>query len=150
VLDHLPEELRASTARVLQDAWHSQSAKTGKRRLENLARSLEKEHPGAAASIREGLDETLTLLRLGISPEGALFRSLCSTNPIENLNGSVARYTRNVKRWRGGSMVLRWVGAAIQRATLRFRRVRGYRELDTLSSALRAHDLEPQAEAISA
>ena len=96
--------------------------------------SLEAEHPGAAGSIREGLDETLTLQRLGI--EGALYRTLRSTNTIENLNGGVATYTRNVKRWRGGSMIVRWVSAAVLEAQGRFRRIRGYKEIHRLIAAL--------------
>jgi transposase-like protein len=100
VLDHLPQAMRPSVARALRQAWSASSAELARRQLERLATSLEAEHPGAAASIQEGLDETLTLLDLGI--EGALYRTLCSTNPIENLNGTVAHYTKNVKRWRGG------------------------------------------------
>ncbi len=92
----------------------------------------------AAASLREGLDETLTLQRLGI--KGALYRTLRSTNAIENLNGGVATYTRNVKRWRGGRMIPRWVGAAeVQRG---FRRVRGHDDLPKLVTALTSHSAQ--------
>ncbi len=136
ILDHLPEALHASLDKVLSEAWGSSDAKLAERRLRNLADSLEREHPGAAASVREGLEETLTLQRLGIDVDGALYRTLRSTNTIENLNGSVATYTRNVKRWRGGSMILRWVSAAVLDASQRFRRVRGYRELEALAAAL--------------
>ena len=104
--------------------------------LERLAGSLERDHPGAAASIREGLDETLTVQRLGLT--GALQRTLRSTNMIENLNGSVERYTRNVKRWRGGQMIQRWVASALVEAEKHFRRVRGYRDLPHLVVALDA------------
>ncbi len=107
-----------------------------KRALERLARSLEDEHPGAAASIREGLDETLTVLRLGLT--GPLQRTLRTTNIIENLNGGVERYTRNVKRWRGGQMIQRWVASALLEAEQRFRRVRGYRDMRHLVAALDA------------
>ena len=65
-----------------------------------------------------------------------LYRTLRSTNTIENLNGSVTTYTRNVKRWRGGSMIVRWVSAAVLDASERFRKVRGYRELEALVSVL--------------
>ena len=132
--------MHASVDRILGEAWESADADLAKRRLERLASSLEAEHPGAAASIREGLDETLTLQRLGI--EGALYRTLRSTNPIENLNGSIATYTRNVKRWQGGSMIVRWASAAVLDATKRFRRIRGYRDLHRLVSALQA--IEPK------
>ena len=98
--------------------------------------SLERDHPGAAASLREGLVETLTVQRLGLT--GALQRTLRSTNIIENLNGSVERYTRNVKRWRGGQMIQRWVASALVEAEKHFRRVRGYRDLPHLVVALDA------------
>ena len=120
--------------RILREAWESADADLAKRRLERLASSLDGEHPGAAASIREGLDETLTLQRLGI--EGALYRTLRSTNSIENLNGSIATYTRNVKRWKDGSMIVRWASAAVLDAKERFRRIRGHRDLVRLVKAL--------------
>ena len=134
VLAHLPEHQHAQLARCLHEAFESESAALGERRLNNLARSLEREHPGAAASVREGLPETLTVVRLGLT--GALQRTLRSTNAIENLNGSVQRYTRNVKRWRGGEMIQRWVSAALLDAERRFRRVRGFRDMHRLMLAL--------------
>ena len=141
ILEHLPERMHASVDRILHEAWESANADLAKRRLERLASSLEAEHPGAAASIREGLDDTLTLQRLGI--EGALYRTLRSTNSIENLNGSIATYTRNVKRWQGGSMIVRWASAAVLEATKHFRRIRGYRDLHRLVSALEAIEPKP-------
>ena len=122
--------------KALRDAWDLDSADRAARVLERLAKSLEREHPGAAASIREGLDETLTVQRLGLT--GALQRTLRTTNIIENLNGSVERYSRNVKRWRGGQMIQRWVASALVEAEKRFRRVRGYRDLQHLVRALDA------------
>ena len=113
------------------------------RQLERLAASLAPDHPGAAASLREGLEETLTLQTLGIS--GALWKTLRSTNPIENLNGGVAAFTRNVRRWRNWAMILRWVGSAILEAEQQFRRVRGFREMPALSDAL--HQLVPTSAA---
>jgi transposase-like protein len=142
ILDHLPERLHASVDRVLREAWESTDADLAKRRLEGLASSLEAEHPGAAGSIREGLDETLTLQRLGI--EGSLYRTLRSTNTIENLNGGVATYTRNVKRWKGGGMIVRWVSAAVLEAQKRFRRIRGYKEMDRLIAALERVEQEQE------
>ena len=136
VLGHLPERLHANVGRALRTAWDLQSAPSAKRALEQLARSLEEEHPGAAASIREGLDETLTVLRLGLT--GSLQRTLRTTNIIENLNGGVERYTRNVKRWRGGQMIQRWVASALLDAEQRFRRVRGHVDMRHLISALNA------------
>ena len=114
VLGHLPESTHASVTRALRDAWESDSAELAKRQLQRLARSLDRDHPGAAASVREGLDETLTVLRLSVT--GALQKTLRTTNAIENLNSLVENYTRNVKRWRGGSMIQRWVSAALLEA----------------------------------
>ena len=83
---------------------------------------------------REGLEETRTVQALGIT--GALYRTLRTTNPIENLNGSIAHYTRNVKRWRDGQMTLRWVASALSDAKDRFRKLRGHRDMKHLIAAL--------------
>ena len=99
-----------------------------------LAASLQARHPGAAASLREGLDDTLTLQALGVT--GALYRTLRTTNPIENLNGSIAHYSRNVRRWKDASMILRWVASALDDASGRFRKLRGHGEMSTLLNAL--------------
>ena len=136
VIGHLPERLHASVGKALRDAWNLDSADRAARVLARLAGSLERDRPGAAASIREGLDETLTVQRLGLT--GTLQRTLRTTNIIENLNGSVERYTRNVKRWRGGQMIQRWVASALVEAEKHFRRVRGYRDLQRLLGALDA------------
>jgi putative transposase len=136
VLEHLPEEMRPSVRQAMRQAYASFKPQSARRQLERLTRSLESDHPGAAASLREGLEETLTLQALGI--KGALWKTLRSTNPIENLNGGIAKFTRNVRRWRDGSMILRWVGSAILEAEQKFRRVRGYREMPTLIEALRS------------
>ena len=136
VLEHLPEELHAGVGRALRDAWDGANAALAKKRLQRLAASLEAKHPGAAASLREGLDETLTVQGLGIT--GALYRTLRTTNPIENLNGSIGHYTRNVKRWKDGAMTLRWVASALTDASGRFRKLRGHRDMKTLMAALAA------------
>ena len=99
-----------------------------------LLAELDSDHPGAAASLREGLEETLAVNRLSLS--GALLQTLGSTNPIENPNGSIKGITRNVKRWRSGSMALRWAVTALMEAENSFRRVRGYRDLPQLEIAL--------------
>ena len=88
------------------------------------------------ASLREGLEETLTVQALGIT--GALYRTLRTTNPIENLNGSVAHYARNVKRWGDGQMVLRWVASALSDAATRMRKLRGCGQMRALLKALDA------------
>ena len=93
--------------------------------------------------MREGLEETLTLQRLGIG--GTLYKKLRSTNGIENLNSGIATYSRNVKRWKGGSMVVRWVSAAIVEAEKKFRRVQGWRDIEKLVTVL--NDLEAKEEA---
>ena len=95
-----------------------------------LALKLEATHRGAAASVREGLDETVTLNRLEIGP--SLRKSLQSTNAIENMLGTVRAINRNVKRWRGGRMILRWTGTALIEVQNRFHRVKGYREMPGL------------------
>ena len=134
VIGHLPERLHASVGKALRDAWGLDSADRATRVLKRLAGSLERDHPGAAASIREGLEETLTVKRLGLT--GTLERTLRTTNIIENLMSSVEGYTRRVKRWRGGGMIQRWVASALVEAEPRFRRVRGYRDLRYLVAAL--------------
>jgi transposase-like protein len=121
ILGHLPDRLHESVKAILKEAWSLCDAKVAKRRLERLASSLEADHPGAAASIKEGLDHTLTLQRLGLG--GLLYKKLRTTNAIENLNSGIVTYTRNVKRWQGGSMVVRWVSAAIVYAEKKFGRV---------------------------
>ena len=113
--------------------------------LERLASSLHTDHPGAAASVLEGLDETLTLQGLGI--EGTLYRKLRSTNAIENLNSGIATYSKNVKRWQGGSMVVRWVSAAIVEAEKKFRRVQGWRDIQKLVRALDVFEAKEEATA---
>ena len=111
VADHLPESMRPGVRRAMNQAYECRDAKSAKRQLEALAARLESEHPGAAASLREGLDDTLTVIELNL-PE-RLQLSLRTTNPIDNLIGSVRKVSRRVKRWRGGRMMLRWCGAAV-------------------------------------
>jgi transposase-like protein len=143
VLGHLPEAMHASVRRAMQQAYESADVDLARRQLERLARSLEREHPGAAGSLREGLEETLTLQRLGVT--GALYRSLRSTNPIENLNGSVVHFCRNVRRWKDGAMLLRWIGTSLHEAQRRFRRLKGFRDMKHLVAALdrRREGVEP-------
>ena len=145
ILGHLPDRLHESVKAVLREAWSLGDATVAKRRLERLASSLEADHPGAAASVREGLDETLTLQRLGIG--GRLYKKLRSTNAIENLNSGIATYSKNVKRWQGGRMVVRWVSAAIVEAEKKFRRVQGWRDIEKLVRALDAVQQKQEATA---
>ena len=136
VIEHLPQELHASVGRALRDAWNGANAELARKQLQRLAASLHAKHPGAAASLREGLDETLTVQALGIT--GALYRTLRTTNPIENLNGSIAHFTRNVKRWKDGQMTLRWIAGALSDAKGRFRKLRGHRDVKLLLAVLKA------------
>ena len=137
VIEHLPEELHASVGRALRDAWCSANAGLAKKQLQRLATSLQAKHPGAAASLREGLEETLTVQGLGVT--GALYCTLRTTNPIENLNGLIAHYTRNVKRWKDGLMTLRWVASALTDAAGRMRKLRGHSDMKSFISALELH-----------
>ncbi len=145
ILGHLPVGMQASVKSILQEAWSLRDAKLARARLERLASSLEADHPGAAASVREGLGETLTLQGLGI--EGTLYRKLRSTNAIENLNSGIATYSKNVKRWQGGSMVVRWVSAAIVEAGKKFRCVQGWRDIEKLVRALNLIEAKEEATA---
>lgn len=148
IRDHLSEKRRAYVARALNDAYKSDTVDTARKRLRSLASWLERNgEDGAAASLREGLEETLTVLKLGLPP--TLRRTLATTNPIENMNGTVRRVTRNVKRWRGGAMVRRWTALAMLTAQKRFRRIKGHRDLPVLLRALRGREsrLDQQKEA---
>jgi len=140
VESHLPKRLHTQVGRAMSQAYKAKSVKTAKRQLTNLARSLEQEHPGAAASLREGLDETLTVVGLGLPK--LLARSLSTTNPIENLMGRIRQVSHRVKRWQGGQMILRWVAAGVGEAEQGFRRLKGYRNMPALVDALRRHDAE--------
>ena len=120
----------------MNQAYATGDPKRARRLLENLARRLESDHPGAAASLREGLEETLTVMRLGL-PQN-LERVLSSTNLIENLFSRVREVARRVKRWR--TMILRWTAAGVLEAERHFRKIAGYRALPRLVAALRAHD----------
>jgi putative transposase len=137
VLQHLPEARQAGVGRVMREAWDSGNARLARQRLERLADSIDAAHPGAARSLREGLAETLTVQGLGLS--GALYRTLRTTNPIENLNGSIAHYARNVKRWKNGAMAERWATSALDDAQGRFRRLVGFRDMPKLLAALDDH-----------
>ncbi len=144
VLGHLPDEMHASVRRAMNDAWHTENPALALKQLQRLAGSLARQHPGAASSLREGMEETLTLRRLGI--DGALYRTLRTTNAIENLNGSVAHHTRNVRRWRDGQMLVRWIGAALLEARRGFRRLRGYRDIHKLRAKLVSTTRAPKTE----
>ena len=138
VTDALPERLRAAARSAMSQAYAARDADRGRRLLGNLARRLEHQHPGAAASLREGLDETLTVMRLGL-PEN-LERVLSSTNLIENLFSRVREIGRRVRHWQSGTMVLRWTAAGVLEAERGFRKLAGYRAMPILVAALRTHN----------
>jgi putative transposase len=144
VLDHLPEKKQDEVARKLDSAWHEKDIDSARRELESLVRELERDHPGAVKSLREGLEETLTVSRLCL-PE-TLERSLRSTNVMESVFDTVGTLTRRVKRWQSGEQVQRWVGAGLLKAESRLRRLKGHRELCLLKMALR-RELKLDAEA---
>jgi putative transposase len=153
ILERLPKPLHASVRKALRQAWELDDANKAERLIRNLARRLEQQAPGVAASILEGLDEILTVIRLGLPAE--LRRSLACTNIIENMMGTIRRVCRNVKRWQDASMALRWTSAAMLEAAKGFRRLKAYKQLSALRTALAAHQakhtansaIEPAAEA---
>ena len=134
VKDHLPPRLRRSASRRMTDAYHADSVLEAEAALLVLAKELDRTHPGAAASLREGLDETLTVLRPNVAP--TLARTLRSTNCIESMLSVCREHDGNVKRWRDGQMALRWCAAGMVEAGKQFRRVNGHLHLTTLRAAL--------------
>jgi putative transposase len=137
VIERLPKPLHASVRKTLRQAWELGDADKAERLLRNLARRLEGEARGVAASILEGLDEMLTVNRLGLPAQ--LRRSLACTNGIENMMGTVRRVCRNVKRWQNTDMVLRWTAAGMMEAAKGFRRLKAHKQLPVLKASLAAH-----------
>jgi transposase-like protein len=140
VKDKLPQRLRPGVERRMREAYHAESALTAEAQLGALARELDKTHPSAAASLREGMDETLTVLALDVPP--TLARTLRSTNAIESMISICRERSHNVKRWRDGQMALRWCAAGMTEASHQFRRVNGHLHLPQLRSALDRHVAE--------
>jgi putative transposase len=141
VKDHLPQRLRSGVGRKMTDAYHAGSALEAEAALLSLAKELDRTHPGAAASLREGLAETLTVLRLGVPP--TLARTLRSTNCIESMISVCREHAANVKRWRDGQMALRWCAAGMVEAGKQFRRVNGHLHLPSLRATLEREFAEP-------
>ena len=137
VRDKLPEKLRTVVEKRMREAYHASSAVEAEGLLTALARELDRTHPGAAASLREGMAETVTILRLGVPP--TLARTLHSTNPIESMIEICREHSKNVKRRRDGQMALRWCAAGMLEADHQFRRVNGHLHLPKLRAALVAH-----------
>lgn len=145
VLAHLPKKLHASVGKTIRDAYRSPSKAIAKRRLLQLVARFESTHTGAAASLKEGLDETLTLKDLGLAE--ALERTLSTTNPIENLNGTIRRIQRRVRHWRDAAMIRRWVALGILEAEKGFRKLRGHKSMHKIVAALRALDHQDHVDA---
>jgi putative transposase len=134
VLDHLPERDREPIKARLRGAWKEIDHDRALEQLNALAIELDRAHPGAAASLREGMEETLTVTRLGIT--GKLKLTLQSTNPIESMISTVRAIHRHVKHWTSGDMCLRWTAAGMLEAETRFRKVPGYRGLANVAVAI--------------
>src|SRR6202162_5124439 len=136
ILERLPKHLHASVRRTLRQAWELGEAPKAAPLIRNLARRLEQMAPGVSATILEGMDELLTVVRLKLPLQ--LRRSLACTNIIENMMGSIRRVCRNVKYWRDAPMALRWTGAAMQEAAKGVRRLKAHKQLPVLRQALAA------------
>ena len=137
VADHLPQKMRSTVGSKMRQAYHAESALAAEAALTALAAELDRTHPSAAASVREGLHDTLTVLRLGVPP--TLARTLRSTNAVESMISIARDCSANVKRWRDGQMALRWCAAGMIEAGKQFRRVNGHLHLKKLRDALYRH-----------
>jgi transposase-like protein len=134
VADHLPEKLRTVVTARMRRAYHADSVLAAEAELATLAAELDRTHPGAAASLREGMAETLTVLRLNMAP--TLARTFRSTNAIESMISICRTHASNVKNWRDGQMALRWCAAGMVEAGKQFRRVNGHMHLRSLRDTL--------------
>jgi putative transposase len=142
VLDHLAERDRDLVKRRLRRAWAESDYERALEQLQTLASELERSHPGAAASLREGMAETLTVTRLKVT--GKLRKTLASTNPCESMIECVRRTSRNVKYWQNGEMCLRWTAAGMLEAEQQFRRIIGYQKLAKLAANVEREVTLPQ------
>ena len=133
VVDHLPEEHKTDVRRKLQNAYSMADYPDAKRALEQLHHELMHLNPSAARSLEEGLEETLTVHKLRVPDQ--LRRTLCCTNVIESAFSIVETVCRNVKRWRDGDQIERWVGSGLLVAEQQFRKVIGYRQIPLLLSS---------------
>jgi transposase-like protein len=136
VLSHVPDARHPYVRNAMREAYRSESATLARKRLQQLVSWLENNgEDAAAASLREGMEETLTVLKFGLGR--TLTRTFSTTNAIENLNSTIRRVARNVKRWRGAPMAKRWVALGIAEAHKKFRRIKGHREMPVLVTSLR-------------
>ena len=147
IADHLPDKEKAWVDAKLVKAFNHPDPDTGLRNAKSLATQLQKSHPRAAASLREGLEEMFTVNRLGL--DGRLAKTLTTSNPIESMISIAKATNRNVTRWRDGQMVLRWTAAGMLNAERSFRRIKGYKQMPQLVAALKRH-AHPDTEHIGA
>jgi transposase-like protein len=134
VKEHLSKSAQGDTDRRIRNAYAMTEYAAAKAELEKIFRQLERINPSAARSLEEGLEETLTVHRLGVG--GLLRQTLASTNPIESCFSIVEKVARNVKRWRAGDHALRWTATGLLEAEKKFHKVKGYRELEILQRKL--------------
>ncbi len=134
VLDELPEDQQGQALNLMRAAWKVRTAEEGEKRLEQLARFVERDHESAARSIREGMAEMFTLQRL--QTPLSLHKCLATTNIIESPQSGVQRRTSNVARWRDANMVQRWVASAWLITEKHFRRIDGHKDLWALAAIL--------------
>lgn len=123
IIDHAPVAMKNEVERRIDEAYAEKDYEKARSQMESLARWAKKLNPDMAGSVREGLEETLTVIKLGVTP--LLYKTVYSTNPIESLNSSFEQFTHRVKKWHGGDMKKRWLAAAILKAEKRMYRVRG-------------------------
>lgn len=145
IVEHLPKEKQKQAIWKLRGAWAKNGPAEALKELRSVGRWLDEISPGAARSLEEGLEETLTLQRLGINELVA--RSFSSTNLIESCFSRSRNWTARVKRWRNAKMILRWSAAALLVAEGGFRKVRGFRHIHELENALRNYSLAAQKKA---
>ena len=147
VLDELPQDQQGQTLNLMRAAWKVTTPEEGEKRLEQLARFLERDYPTAAASLREGLAEMFTLQRLKLPP--SLYKCLATTNVIESPQGGVARRTHNVTRWRDQAMAERWVASAWRLTEKHFRKIDGHRDLWALATILGRQQAQSSKEKVA-
>ena len=122
--------MRETFRRKISEAYNAENYDTAKKLLLNIVKWLEKDYPQAARSLKEGMEETLTLHKLRAHKK--IRKSLCTTNPIESLNSGIRNVTRRVKRWRNSDMVIRWVCTAIIESEKNFKKINGHIHMDEL------------------
>lgn len=130
VISYLPEEMHPSVNLAMSQAYKSNNYDTALKQLKNLVNRLKKDYPNASSSLSEGLEETLTLIKLGA--HSSIIKSLATTNPIESLNSNIRHITKRVKRWRNSNMIMRWIYTGIEESEKSFRNINGCKYIDDL------------------